>query len=293
MLDRLSPILLGALGVLALSGMDALIKHLAADLNAFTIAFWRYVFGALVAGAIYVGAGRPTITADMWRTHLVRGAFAAGAGVTFFYALGVLPLAQAIAIAFIAPLIIPFAAWIMLGERVRPASLVAGLVGFAGAFVAVSGEPASADGRHPEHAYGVAAVLASALLYAITIVMLRARAGKDGAPIVGLMQALVPAALVAGPALALAPPPPAHIFPTLALMGLMGASGWFLLIKAYARAEAQRLAPLEFTALGWASLFGFVFFAEIPSAQTLLGAVLIIAAVVGGEWAARRAAVSV
>ncbi len=290
MLDRIHPVALAALGLFALAAMDSLIKGLSQHLSVFAIAFWRYAFGLIVAGGIYWSAGRPKILPEMWAPHGVRGLFAAAAALLFFYAVSVLPLAEAVTLGFIAPLLIPFVAWIVLKERVRLESVISGIVGFAGAALAASAEPAAIAAANPQRLWGLAAIIGSAVAYAITIVLLRARAGKDGAPIVGLMQALVPTALLAGPAFALAPPPPLSFAPLLALTGALGTAAWFLLIKAYARAEAQRLAPLEFTTLLWASLFGFAFFDETPRLQTFAGAALIIAAVAGGEWAIRRAA---
>ena len=59
---------------------------------------------------------------------------------------------------------------------------------------------------------------------------------------------------------------------------VLGAGGWYLLIHAYARAEAQQLAPLEFTALIWSTATGFFLFHETPPPQLFAGAALIVAA---------------
>ena len=286
MLSRLSPIALAALGVALLCAMDAVIKHLTATNGTLAIAFGRYLFGAAAAAAIWNAAGRPAITREMLRAHAVRGFLLVGSATGFFYALGTLELAEAITLGFIAPLLIPVAAWVLLGERPRPASLAAGAFGFFGAMIAAHGAPG--DRHSSNHALGIAAVLFSAVTYAISIAMLRGRADKDGAPIVGLMQSLMPMLIVAGPAIALSPLPPLADLPFFALMGALGAGGWYLLINAYARAEAQRLAPLEFTALIWASLSGYFLFHEPLRTQVYFGAALIIAACLFAEWEDRR-----
>ena len=59
--------------------------------------------------------------------------------------------------------------------------------------------------------------------------------------------------------------------------GALGVAGHLTLTSAFARAEASRLAPLEYTALIWASLLGYVFFDEVPLITTYAGAVLIVA----------------
>lgn len=286
MLSRLSPVALAATGVFLLCGMDVVIKHLTASNGTLAIAFGRYLFGAAAAAAIWNAAGRPRITGEMLRAHTVRGLILVCSATGFFYALSVLELAEAITLGFLAPLLIPIAAWVLLGERPRPSSLIAGAVGFSGAVIASYGGPV--DAHSENRMLGIAAVVISAITYAISIAMLRGRAGKDGAPIVGLMQSLMPMLIVAGPAIALSPLPPAADLPFFALMGVLGAAGWYLLINAYARAEAQRLAPLEFTALLWASLSGYFLFSEPLRAQVYLGALLIVGACLYVEWADRK-----
>ncbi len=290
MLARLSPVALAALGVLLLSGMDAVIKHLSADHSVLAITFGRFLFGAGAAVLIWNGAGRPAITGEMVRAHALRGLLIVVVASMFFFSLSVLALAEAVTLAFVAPLLIPLAAWAVVGERPRVRSLIAGGVGFVGALIATQGAP-SAE-QSPHHAIGVVAVFCSAGAYAWAIALLRTRADKDGAPVVGLLQTLIPCVLAAGPAIALSPMPPLADLPWFALMGTLGASGWYMLINAYSRAEAQRLAPLEFTGLIWATTLGFIFFRETPRPQIYAGAALIIAACVFAEWSERRVALT-
>lgn len=286
MLSALPPIALGAIGVLLLSAMDAVIKHLSAGHGVLAIAFGRYVFGALAAGAIWVQAGRPRIDAEMWRAHFFRGVLIVIVALTFFYALSVLALAEAIALAFVAPLLVPFFAWAVAGEKPRASSLAACGVGFVGALIAVqTSAEASSD---PRRVSGVIAVLISAAAYAWALALLRTRADRDGPAAVGLLQTLIPCALVAGPAIALSPMPAPEALPWFALMGLLGATGWYVLIVAYSRAQAQVLAPLDFTGLIWASAFGFFLFRETPPAQLYLGAALIVVACLYAAWDDRR-----
>lgn len=286
MLSRLSPVALAVIGTALLCVMDAVIKHLSQTNGALAIALGRYVFGAIAAGAIWHSAGRPAITLEMLRAHAVRGVLIATSAWCFFFALGKLELVEAITLGFLAPLLIPFAAWALLGERVRLASLGAGVIGFTGAAIAANGAPLEQQSH--AHVLGIAAALTAAVTYALSIALLRQRADKDGAPVVGLMQTLLPMAIVAGPAIALSPLPPLTDLPWFFVMGILGATGWYLLIKAYARTEAQRLAPIEFTALLWASLFGFVLFHEVPRPQVYAGAALIIAACLFAAWEERR-----
>lgn len=282
----LSPALLLLLAITAGSAMDATIKYLTQTNHVLIVTLGRYVFGAVFSLAIWAQAGKPAISMEMWRAHALRGFVIAGCATTFFWALTVLPLAEAVTLSFIYPLIVPFAAWIGLGERVRPQSLVAALVGFAGVIVATQGAPPAA--QSPLHAWGVAAVLVSAALFSVAMVLLRARAQTDGAPIVGLMTSLIPAFIVAGPAIAFAPPPNWSDWPLFLMMGGLAAVFMYLMARAYAKAEAQVLAPIHYVELIFATIFGILVFSELPRIQVFLGAALIIAACLYTTYEERR-----
>lgn len=281
-----SPALVLALAMVAGAAMDATIKHLGQSNHVLFVALGRYAFGALFSLSVYVHAGRPTITAAMWRFHGLRGALIAMGGTGFFWAFTVLPLAETITYSFVGLLMIPFAAALLIGERLRPTSILAGLIGFAGVIVAMQGAP-SAE-QSPQHALGVGVVLGAASLFAVSMVMMRKRAAADGAAIVGLLSSLMPALIIAGPALAIAPPPQWSDWPVFLLMGVFAAIFMYLMARAYAGAEAQQLAPIHYTELIWAALIGYVLFHETPRPQIYAGALLIIAAGLFAAYDERR-----
>ncbi len=285
-LGVLPPALLLVLAITAGSAMDATIKYLAHTNHVLIVTLGRYVFGAIFSLAIWWQVGKPVVTPEMWRAHALRGFVIAGCATTFFWALTVLPLAEAVTLSFIYPLIVPFAAWIGLSERVKAQSLIAAVVGFAGVVVATQGAPPVE--QSPQHALGVTAVLVSAGLFSIAMVLLRQRAQTDGAPIVGLMTSLIPAFIVAGPAIALAPPPNWSDWPLFLLMGALAAVFMYLMARAYAKAEAQILAPIHYIELIWATVLGFIVFHETPRIQIFLGAALIIAACLYVTYEERR-----
>lgn len=285
-LGVLSPALLLVLAITAGSAMDATIKYLTHTNHVLIVTLGRYVFGAVFSLAIWVQTGKQRVTPEMWRAHALRGFVIAGCATTFFWALTVLPLAEAVTLSFIYPLIVPFMAAVVLGERVRPQSLIAAVVGFAGVVVATQGAPPVE--QSPLHALGVAAVLLSAGLFSIAMVLLRQRAQTDGAPIVGLMTSLFPAMIVAGPAIAFAPPPNWSDWPLFLLMGALAATFMYLMARAYAKAEAQVLAPIHYIELIFATIFGIVIFDELPRIQIFLGAALIIAACLYVTYEERR-----
>jgi S-adenosylmethionine uptake transporter len=285
---RAGPVLLYVVGIAVFCAMDAVMKKLVETNPAVMATFWRYLSSILFTGLFWLQAGRPPITREMLPVHLLRGGILAVSATLFFWALGVLPLSQAVTIAFIAPLLIPPIAALLLKERMQAGSVIAGVIGFAGVLVAVGFEPEDWRG---EQLRGVGAVLVSALAYAVSVVLIRLRAARDGPAVLSLLGAIVPA-IVLAPAMALMVPA-AQWLPTgenwlwVAAAGAAGAVALQFMARAYARAEAQLLAPFEYTALGWAALFGWVFFSEPVLARTWLGALIVAAACI---WQTRRAA---
>lgn len=286
MFGRLPPALVLTSAIVAGSAMDATIKFLSLSNHVLLVAFGRYLFGTLFSFAIWRRAGAPTITREMWRAHGLRGFVIAICAVTFFWALSILPLAEAVTLSFIYPLLAPFVAALVLKERVRPSSLLCAIVGFAGVIVAMQGAPSAAES--PRHALGVTAVLVSAAFFSVAMVLLRERAQKDGAPIVGLMTSLVPGVILVMPTIAFATPPTLGDWPFFLLMGALAAVFMYLMAQAYARAEAQQLAPIHYTELLWASMIGFIVFHETPRPEIYVGAGLIIAACLYAAYDERR-----
>jgi S-adenosylmethionine uptake transporter len=273
-------IALGAAGIGVLCAMDGVIKHLVATNDALVVTLGRYIFGAGFAIIIWLRSGRPTLTREMWKAHSLRGVVIAIAASLFFWCLSVLPLAELIVITFIAPLLVPFVARAVLGEKIKPKSMMAGLAGFAGVLIAASG----GDNFAPDNQrmLGIAGALLSAVTYALSITLLRGRASKDGPIVIGVLSSVIPGAIVALPTMLTGELPPASDLPDFLALGALAAAGMYLLARAYANAEAQVLAPLEFTALIWASLIGFVFFGEVPRPQVWFGGSIIIAACLWG-----------
>ena len=282
----LPPALVLTLAIIAGASMDATIKFLAESNHVLLVAFGRYLFGAVFSFLIYWRAGRPAISAEMWRAHGLRGFVIATCAVTFFWALSVLPLAEAVTLSFIYPLMAPFVAALILKERIRASSVICAVIGFGGVIVAMQGAPSEAES--PQHDLGVAAVLVSAFFFSIAMVLLRERAQKDGAPIVGLMTSFFPGVILLIPTIVFATPPVLETWPFFLLMGALAAVFMYLMARAYARAEAQQLAPIHYTELIWATAIGYLIFQEVPRAEIYMGATLIVAACLWAAYDERR-----
>ncbi|MGF1549141.1 MAG: DMT family transporter [Sphingomonadaceae bacterium] len=265
-----------ALGIAFFSAMDAVMKHLALGLGAYNAVLWRVCAGAAIAGALFLASGWRRPRPAAMRYHLVRGLLMAPMAMLFFWGLARVPLAQGIALAFVAPLIALFFAALILKERIERRAILASLLGFAGVLVILAGQAEAAMGR--EAFRGALAILASAVLYAYNIVLMRQQALKaEPLEIAFFVQAIMAGALALAAPFAAALPTMSW-WPAIIAAGLLSVISLLLLSWAYARAEAQHLAPVEYSSFLWAALFGSLFFAEEVGAATIAGAAMIVAA---------------
>ena len=270
---RLVALAIAAEGLLTL--MDALIKALSARYPTLQIAFLRFGFG-LLGAAVYAAWSRPGWpTREATLYNGLRALVIVVTATTFFFALGRLPLADAIALGFISPVLTALFGVLLLGERLDWRIAVALAGGFAGMLLIVGGSVGNA-GLDSDVLIGAAAVLVSAVGYALNIIMLRYRATRDPLAQIVLFQNLGPALILAIPVLWVWTPPTFPDFALFALLGTLGVAAHTMLAHAFARIEAARLAPVGYVTLVWGVLFGFLFFAEVPGLATLAGAALIV-----------------
>jgi S-adenosylmethionine uptake transporter len=263
----------GAEGLLTL--MDALIKLLTPRYATLEIAFLRYAFG-LIGALIYVAWSRPGWPTREAALHNgLRACLITVTATSFFFALGRLPLADAIALSFISPVLTALMGALILGERLDWRIAGALAAGFAG-MVLIVGAGVGAAGYGDDALIGAGAVLVAAVGYALNVIMLRHRATRDPLGQIVLIQNLGPALILAVPGLMVWTAPTPRDLALFALIGAIGVTAHTMLAHAFARIEAARLAPVQYITLVWGVLFGFVFFAEVPAIMTCVGAVLIV-----------------
>lgn len=271
------PLLIALFAIGLGSGIDAIVKAVAPNAGLHHLLAWRFLFGGMIAFAVFRAQKRPAPSWEATRFHTFRGLIQLGGAFTFFYALMHLPLAVATIIGFTAALMVPFLAWLLMRERVSPVTLLATAIGFAGAALAVTGRPQS-GAVSDQWILGTISCFAAAFLYALMLVMLRMRATKEDATTIAMFTNVVPGVALLPVTFGFFGAVNASDILIFLMLGALGYAMWYLMTLAYARAPAQRLAPLEYTALIWSGIFGSVFFAEYPGWQTWLGAAIIIGA---------------
>ena len=271
-------------GVAILSAMDAMVKGLAAHLPVIEVTFLRFAFGAVTAFAV-VAVTRPGWPSrETLRVNGIRALLIVFTALCFFYALSVLPLAETLALAFLAPVFIALFGGLILRETINGRIVIALAAGFGGMLVIVYGK-ADAGTLGPQAMLGALAALASAVTYALAMVLLRARATRDSLVVIVTLHNLLPALILIVPAGFVWVAPTSLEWGWAALLGALGVFGHLLLAQAFKRAEAARLASLDYTSLIWAVVFGYIFFDETPTLYTFAGATLII---LGALNASRR-----
>lgn len=271
------PFLIACAGIATFSAMDVLMKGLSIDIGAYNAVLWRTGAGTILCGALYAASRPRWPDRATLRIHAVRSLFVSAMAVTFFWALARLPIAEAIALAFVAPLMTLYMAALFLGEKIGPRSVAASLLGLAGVIVVVAGKLGRGD-YAPEALWAVGAVLLSATLYAYNLILAR-RQAKMAEPleIAFFQNGFVALILSVGAPWLAAVPGGEQALPIVGAM-LLAVTSLLLLSWAYARAEAQILATTEYTGFLWAMLFGWMFFAEAVTWPTIVGALLIVAA---------------
>jgi S-adenosylmethionine uptake transporter len=187
-----------------------------------------------------------------------------------FYAFSNLPLAEVYAILFAAPMLITVLSIPILGERVgihRWAAVIVGLIG-----VMIVLRPGAAELN-----LGHAAALTASVGSSLVAVIIR-KIGRDERSAVLLLYPMMANALVMGAILPFVYVPVEGIhFAMFAAMSALGFIAGLLIIAAYKSADAAIVAPMQYSQLVWAAVFGYAFFAEFPDVWTWVGAAVIIA----------------
>lgn len=251
--------------------LDAVGKYLTADYPVVQITWARFFFH-LALFPLLLGAGRWRLVLRTNRVglHVVRSLLLVGANFLFFLAVKFIPLANATAIGFVAPLLLVAFSVVLLGETVGPRRWAAVAVGFVAVFVIIR---PGITGVH----WAMFLPLGVALCFSLYQITTRILGATDHWVTILFFTA------TGGFVVTSAAVPFVWVWPDLegwglmALMGVFGAASHMVLIRAFTIAPASVLAPFGYVQLVWSILAGFVIFGDFPDAWTLVGATAIAA----------------
>lgn len=275
------PFAVTLVGVALFSLMDALMKGASIAVGAYSALLLRSFIGLAIIGPVWLGTRHRWPAPGTLRIHVIRGVVASAMAFTFFWGLARIPLAEGIALSFVAPLIALYLAAILLGERVAPRAIGASLMGLGGVIVILLGR-AGQGGIDADVSWGTASILLSSILYAWNLVLQRQQSLLARPIEIATFQMGIVGVVLLLFAPFLFEMPQTEAWPGIGASAVLALSASMLFAWAYARAEAQALVPLEYSGFLWASLFGWLIFGEGLRIPVLLGAVLIVA----GCWIA-------
>lgn len=282
--NRLSKIafVVAGCGIATYAGMDTVMKGLSLEIGSYNAMLWRSCFGVIMAGLLYFWRRPSWPSASTLRLHIWRGFVTSIMAFLFFWGLKYLPVAEAIGLTFIAPLIALYLAAIVLKEEIGKQAILASIIGLFGASIVIIGR-FSGD-YSEEMGKGIAAILTSAVLYAYNIILQRQQsliakpleiAFFQNCTVIVLFGALAPFFAVL---------PSPELMPNIAAAAGLGVVSLLMLSWAYARAPARVLIPVEYTAFVWASILGWMVFDETVTTSTVLGTAMIVCGCIVAAW---------
>ena len=253
-----------------LGASDVTAKYLSATLPSIEIAWIRFlVFALIMSPAMVPGSPLYALRSQRPGLQAMRGVALLGSSLFFISGLRFLPIAEASATGFVAPLFVTALSIVFLGETVGVRRWLATAVGLIGVLIIL--RPGT-GAFHPAAFFPIV----SALAWACTLIMTRMMSGRDHAittmtysSIVGvcILSALVRFVWVA---------PSWHDILFGIFIGLASTAGQWIVVLAFRYADASVLAPFSYTQLLWVSILGFVIFGEVPDVWTVTGAVFIV-----------------
>lgn len=256
------------LGSVFLSGADVVSKYLAASVPALQITWLRYAAFAAIMLALALPGGLAQLRPRRPRLQLLRAGAVTISSIIFVSSLKYLPIADATATGFVAPLFVTALSIPLLGEKVGWRRWTATVVGLVGVVIVV--RPGGAE-------FQTASILPviSAASWAYALIVTRMMSATEN-PVTTLAWSAVVGFLLLS---MLQPfgwqPLTAETIWLGIFIGVISTIGHWFVILAFRHADASLLAPFSYVQLLWASLFGFFLFAVLPDLFTLLGSVII------------------
>ena len=279
--------------LMSFAAMEALAKFLSNDFSISQIVWARYTFHFLIVlfGVIFVhmlGFDSGLRYPRLILVQVLRSIALLLMTYFFFTSLSILPLAEATIILFFAPLITVLLSPFLLKEKVTDSSLLAVIIGFIGMIIVVNpSNILNFENIDIVWFKGIIYGLTGALFYSLyqigtrvlapvesslTSLFFSCFAGLIGTSIMILLDYDLSSSLKVWIS------PTLYEWSLLLTVGFLGALGQFLILGAYSKSKAITLAPVSYTHIIWATIFGYIIFNSLPNSQTLLGGFLIVGA---------------
>lgn len=262
--------------------MNALFRQMAElGVHPFQSAFMRSAFALVfLMPILWRQGGFGYLRSTRKRALIVRGAFGTGGMICWAWAVALLPLAEATAINFAAPLFGVVGSALLLGERVRVRRWAAVSVGFIGVLIVIRPDAEALNA-------GAGLALAAAMFMAAASLATRSLTGTEPSDRVVIWATGVLTLMTLPLAIPVWVAPDRDIWLVAVALGLVGALGHSWMTRAFAHAEASVVMPLDYSRLPLVAAIGYLVYAEIPSVWTWVGGAVIAGSAI---YIARREA---
>ena len=269
------------LGWMMLPVMDGFAKYLSTDLPILQITWSRYFFTvAFTLPVMFFFYNKQLVWSDKPKLQILRGLILLCANICFFYAISKIPLAKALTLAFIAPLIVTAFSPLLLGEKVGVRRWTAVIIGFVGSLVVIR------PGFLEINIASLAA-LGTGVMYGFYLIITRKLSTSDNPLLTLLLTGLVGLVAVSGIMPLIWINPNLSQWSMMAGIGVFACIGHLFLILSLKYADASKLAPLGYTEIIPNVIIGYYFFGNFPDNWTFLGLTIII---ISGIYISRREA---
>jgi len=269
------------LGWMMLPVMDGFAKYLSADLPVLQITWARYFFTvAFTLPVMFFFYNKQLVWSDKPKLQILRGLILLCANICFFYAISIIPLAKALTLAFVAPLIVTAFSPMLLGEKVGVRRWTAVIIGFVGSLVVIR------PGFLEINLASLAA-LGTGVMYGFYLIITRKLSTSDNPLLTLLLTGLVGLVAVSGIMPFIWVNPDLSQWSMMAGIGVFACIGHLFLILSLKYADASKLAPLGYTEIIPNVIIGYYFFGNFPDNWTFLGLVIIV---ISGIYISRREA---
>jgi drug/metabolite transporter (DMT)-like permease len=267
----LSAVAFMVMASILMATMHAMVRAVSFGMDPFEIAFFRNLFGFLVLVPMLLRAGGRHLRTSRFGLHLLRGGINSISMLMWFTALSMIPLADATALSLTGPLFVTLGAMMFLGEVVRARRWAALIIGSSGALLII---------RPGFEALNIGALLAigGAAFAAGSKLVAKNLTRTDSATAIAAWVQLLMMVITFVPALFVWQGPTGEQWVLLIILGACGGLGHLCLTKAYAIADLSFAEPIVFFRMIWATVIGYLWFAEIPDIWTWAGAFLILSA---------------
>ena len=251
--------------------MNAIIHRLATEVPALELAFFRNVFSLFFMLPWVARYARLCLSSGHVKLYSLRALTACVSMLCWFTAVALLPLAEAIALSFTGPLFATAGAALVLREHVGWRRWTAVAVGFLGVLIIVRPGAVALS-------LGTILCLCSAVTMAMGVLMVKTLARTEPAPAIVAFLAFYLAPMSLPPALLVWTWPSLSVYPYLVVLGLFGALAHVCYTRALAAADASLVVTFDYLRLPFSAAIAYVWFAEVPTMWTWLGAGVIAAA---------------